>query len=87
MKRVIFALLLALAVLTSCADPDSVVKTPSDTSAPPAKDSIVDSAKNETTEPFDSETSNNIPTKQVLFSDKGIESSLSDLKKRGLSDL
>lgn len=73
MKRIIFTLLLALAVLTSCADPDSVVKTPSDTSAPPAKDSIVDSAQNETTEPFDSETSNNIPTKQVLFSDKGIK--------------
>lgn len=45
MKRIIFTLLLALAVLTSCADPDSVVKTPSDTSVPSAKDSIVDSEK------------------------------------------
>lgn len=76
MKRIIFTLLLALAVLTSCADPDSVVKTPSDTSAPPAKDSIVDSAKNETTEPFDSETSNNIPAKQVFFPTRGLKSSL-----------
>lgn len=83
MKRIIFTLLLALAVLTSCADPDSVVKTPSDTSAPPAKDSIVDSAKNETTEPFDSETSNNIPTKQVLFSDKGIEVEFVGLEEKG----
>lgn len=83
MKRIIFTLLLALAVLTSCADPDSVVKTPSDTSAPPAKDSIVDSAKNETTEPFDSETSNNISTKQVLFSDKGIEVEFVGLEEKG----
>lgn len=83
MKRIIFALLLALAVLTSCADPDSVVKTPSDTPAPPAKDSIVDSAKNETTEPFDSETPNNISTKQVLFSDKGIEVEFVGLDEKG----
>ena len=46
MKRIIFTLLLALAVLNSCADPDFVVKAPSDTSAPPAIESIVDSAKN-----------------------------------------
>lgn len=84
MKRIIFTLLLALAVLTSCTDPGSVVKPPSDTSAPPAKDSIVDSAKNETTEPFDSETSNNIPAKQVLFSDKGIEVEFIGLEKIGL---
>lgn len=73
MKRIFITALLTLVLLTSCADPSSVGKAPSDSPISTSEESMVETVKKEDTEPTSTEISTEAPAKQILFSDKGIE--------------
>lgn len=87
MKRIIFALLLALAVLTSCADPDSVVKRLRIRPLRLPKTVLSIPQKMKLPSRLTVRLQITFLQSRFSFPTRESRSSLSDLKKKGLSDL